>query len=130
MPHNSHKTTLPSNWLILFLSKFQYGKNEGDALEGDERRERGMMLWAQWQARLEVKTKAEVHPEAQEPPAPVYSPSLAPETPPELEEIMKRIVEANQLKQVGRLPQLLLMQQLAQMAAETRPSRLGWEELG
>ena len=96
--------------------------------KGDESRERGMMMWAQRQARLEVKTQAQVHSEAQGPPAPVHPPSLAPETPPGLEETMKRIAEANWLKQVGRLPQLLLNQQLAQMAAETRPSKLGGEE--
>ena len=31
MPHNSHETVLCSNWLILPLSKFQHGKDKGNA---------------------------------------------------------------------------------------------------
>ena len=52
----------------------------------------------------------------------------AKEAPPQAEEIMKRIAEAEQLEGVGRSPSLSLTSQLAQMAAEARPSMLGKEE--
>ena len=52
-------------------------------------------------------------------------PSPAQETPQGAEEIMKCIAQAEWL---GRLPQSLLTQQLAQMAAEAGPSMLGGEE--
>ena len=54
--------------------------------------------------------------------------SLAQETPPRAEEVMKCIAEAEQLEEVGRSPQLLPTQQLAQMAAEARPFTLDGEE--
>ena len=42
---------------------------------------------------------------------------------------MRRIAEAEQLEGVGRSPLLLPVQQLAQMAVEARPSKLGGKEL-
>ena len=56
-------------------------------------------------------------------------PSPAQEAPPETGEIMRRITEAEQLEGVGRSLSLSLTQQLAQMAAEVGPSKLGREEL-
>ena len=55
-------------------------------------------------------------------------PSPAQETPPQPKEMMKQIAEAEQLEEVGRLPQSLPTWQLAQMVAETRPSMLSREE--
>ena len=44
-----------------------------------------------------------------------------------LEEAERWVEEARQLEEVGQLPSSLPTQQLAQMAAEARPSAL-WEE--
>ena len=55
-------------------------------------------------------------------------PPPAKEAPPQAEDIMKWIVEAEQLEGVGRSPSSLLTQQLAQMAVEAGPSTLGGEE--
>ena len=55
----------------------------------------------------------------------VHPPTPAKEAPPQVEEIMCRITKAEQLEEEGRSPSLLLTQQLAQMAAEARPSTLG-----
>ena len=52
-------------------------------------------------------------------------PSSSTQTPPGAEEIMKRIAEVEWLEEVGMLPQSLLTQQFAQMAAEAGPSMLG-----
>ena len=57
----------------------------------------------------------------------VAPPTPAKEVPPQAEEIMRRIVEVEQLEGVGRSP-LSPTQQLAQMAAEAGPSTLGKEE--
>ena len=66
----------------------------------------------------EVKTCAQVLVMAQRPPSPVHLPSPVQETPPELEEMKKCVEEVEQLEEVGRSPQSLPAQQLAQMAAE------------
>ena len=58
----------------------------------------------------------------------MHPPSLAQETPLGAKEILKHIVEVEQLEEVGRLPQLLLTQQLAQMAVEAGPSMSDGEE--
>ena len=55
-------------------------------------------------------------------------PNPAKETPPWAEDIMCRIAEAEQIKEVGRSPSSLLTWQLAQMAGQTRPSTSGGEE--
>ena len=129
MPCSSHKTILPFNWLILTLSKFQYGKNEGDAPEGwwekGERDDDAGLKVSQTQGEDPGSSplRGSGTPSTSAPPSP------APDTPPRLEEIMKRIAEANQLEQEGRSPQSLLTWQLAQMAAEARPSTLGGEDL-
>ena len=74
-----------------------------------------------------VKTQAEVQaapvepPNAVEPPVPV-------EAPPTLGEMERRRVEAEKLEEVGRLPESLPTQQLAQMAAKAGPSMSGGEE--
>ena len=62
------------------------------------------------------------------PSSPVHPPSPAQETPPGPKEITKWIVEAEWLEEVMRSPQLLLTWQLAQMAAEARPSTSSGEE--
>ena len=56
------------------------------------------------------------------------SPISSTRNPPGAGEIMKHIVEVEQLEKVGRLPQSLPTQQLAQMAVEARPSTFGGEE--
>ena len=43
-------------------------------------------------------------------------------------ELERRVEEAEKLGEVGRLPELLPTQKLAQMAAEARPSTLDREE--
>ena len=63
------------------------------------------------------------------PSSPVHPPSPAPQTPPGAEEIMKRIVEAEQLEEVGRSPLSLPTQQLALIAVEVGPSMSGGKEL-
>ena len=100
MLHNSYETEtiLPSDWLILFLSKFQYGKNEDNTPQGGDRKDVGMMMRAWTHARMEVKSRAQVLAEAQGPPSP------AQEIPPDPEEIIRRIAEAEQLEEVGRSP--------------------------
>ena len=65
---------------------------------------------------------------AKGPLSPVHPPSPAPQTPLGVEEIMKRIAEAEWLEEVWRLPQSLPTQQLAQMAVEAGPSMLCGEE--
>ena len=84
-----------------------------------------MMMQAWTHARMEVQTRTQVHAEAQGPPALVHPPSLAQKTPLGPEEIMRRIAEAGQLEEVGRLPQLSPTQQLAQMAADAGPVMSG-----
>ena len=68
-------------------------------------------------------------------PPPVHHPSLARKPSPtreeekrQMEEAEKQLEEARRLKDVGRSLSLLPTQQLAQMAAEVRPSALGKEE--
>ena len=63
-----------------------------------------------------------------EPPLPADSPVPGVETPPTQSELEKRVKEAKKLGEVGRSPELLPTQQLAQMAAEARPSTSGGEE--
>ena len=57
---------------------------------------------------------------------PMHPASPAPQTPQGAEEIMRWIAEAEWLEGVGRLPQLSLTQQLAQMAAEAGSIYIGW----
>ena len=84
----------PIGWLS--LSKLQYGKNTGDPKEGGG-------------ATKVLRTRAVVHVEerVKEPLSSVHPPSPVQETPLEAGEIMRRIVEAEQLEGVGRLPPLL-----------------------
>ena len=74
--------------------------------------------------------RAVIHAEQQAkgPSSPMQPPSPAQETLLESEEIMKWIAEAEQLGEVGRLPQSLLTQKLTQMAVEAGPSMLAEEE--
>ena len=107
MLHNSceTETILPSDWLTLFPSKFQYGKDKEDTLQG-----RGQ----------EGCENDDVSPNACQDGGPNQGtctcqssgapskgalPSLAQETPLGLEEIIRRIAEAEWLEEVGRLPQ-------------------------
>ena len=130
MLHNSHKTEtiLSSDWLTLSLSlKFQYGKNEEDTPQGGGQ---------------EGCEDADVSPDVCKdggpyqvastcrspgPPAMVHPQSPVQEAPLGPEEIISRIAEAEWLEEVGRSPQSLPTQQLAQMAVETEPSTLGGE---
>ena len=57
-----------------------------------------------------------------------FTPSPAKEAPPRGEEIERQVEGAEQLEGVGQSPLLLPTQQLVQMAAEARPSKLGREE--
>ena len=68
----------------------------------------------------------QVHAEVQGPPGLVHPPSLALESPLGPEEIIRRIAES--LEEVGRSPQSLPTQMLAQMAVEAGPSTSGREE--
>ena len=67
------------------------------------------------------------------PPSPIHHPSPAKRPSPmreegqRLEEAERQVEEARQLEEVGRSPSLLPTQQLAQMAAEARPSASGEE---
>ena len=90
--------------------------------KGEGRKDEGMMMRAWMHVRTEVKTRRQVLVEAQGPP------SLAQETPPDPEEIIRRIAEAEWLEEGGRSSQSLPTQQLAQMAVEAGPSKLGGEE--
>ena len=81
-----------------------------------------MIMRAQMHARMEVKTRVQALMEVQGPPSPVHPPLLVQEIPLDPKEIIKRIAE------VGRLPQSLPTQQLAQMAVEAGPSTFGGEE--
>ena len=113
--HNSH---LCSDWLILFLAKFQYGENQSYALQG-------------WEGcRRKVRMRVEVHAQSQpqRPPMPVDPPALMQGIPPDQDKMKRRVVEAEWLEEVGRLPQSLPTQKLAQMAGEAGPSTSGGEE--
>ena len=61
-------------------------------------------------------------------PSPVRKPSPMREEEKRLEEAERWVEEARWLEDVGRSPLLSPTQQLAQMAAEARPSDLGREE--
>ena len=61
-------------------------------------------------------------------PSPVCPPSTAKEAPLRVEEMERRIEEAEQLEGVGQSPSFLPTWQLAQMAAEARSSKSGREE--
>ena len=70
----------------------------------------------------------------QRPPSSIHHPSPVKESSPRrevekrVEEADKQVEEARQLEDMGRSPSLLLTQQLAQVAADARPSTLGGEE--
>ena len=83
---------------------------------------------------LQVSTRAEVHVEAQEPPALADCPVPERETSPvwcELptqSELEKRVEEVERLGEVRSSPESSPTQKLAQMGGEDRPSTLGGEE--
>ena len=87
----------------------------------------GEMMHKRISKKREVKTRAQVLAMVQ---GPITSAPLSPaqETPLGPEEMIKCIAEVEQLEEVGRSPQSLPTQQLAQMATEARPSTLGGEE--
>ena len=58
----------------------------------------------------------------------MHHPSPAKKASPRMEEMEKWVEAAEQLEGVGRSPSSSLTQQLVQMAAEARPSKLGEEE--
>ena len=82
--------------------------------------ERGESRW--------VRTRVEVHTQPQKPSTSVGPPIPTHRTPLDWEEMRRRITEAEQLEEVGRLPESSPTQQLAQMAAETGPSMSGQKE--
>ena len=105
-------------WLAgSLLSKFQHGKGPKSHLE---RVRVGELRWVEAQGWGTFPT-SEV-PHTSEPPAPTQ------ETPPDQEEMRRRVTEAEQLEEVGRLPVLSPTWQLAQMAADAGPSTSGGEE--
>ena len=75
-----------------------------------------------------MKPQAQVHAEAQEPPALVDIPVPELEQTPTQSKLERRVKEAEKLGEVGRLLELSPTQQLAQMAAEAGPSISGGEE--
>ena len=77
---------------------------------------------------LQTRAVTKVEGREKMPSSPVHPPTPAKEAAPKAEEIMRRIAEAEQLEGVGRSPSLLPTQQLAEMAVEARPSKLGKEE--
>ena len=85
-----------------------------------------------WVLHLREK-RTELVEKGRRPPSPIYHPSPARKPSPmreeekKLEEAERWVEEARWLEDVGRSPSSLPTQQLAQMAAETRPSALGEE---
>ena len=77
---------------------------------------------------LRIRAAVQIGGKERRPPSPVHPSPPPQEAPPGTAEIMGRIVEAEQLEGVGRLPSSLPTQWVAQMAAEARPSTLGGEE--
>ena len=79
------------------------------------------------------KDREELAAKGRRPPSPVHHPSPARKPSPArevektMEEAERLVEEVRWLEDVGRLPSSLPTQQLAQMAAEARPSALGEE---
>ena len=96
------------------------------------KKERGWERWVLWSREVR-KVLAE---QGQRPTSPVHHPSPAKEPSPmreeekekRMEEADRWVEEARRLEDVGRSPSSLPTQQLAQMAAEARPSASGEEE--
>ena len=120
LPFDSCETQIKplSYWLILSCLDFSMARTKVMPKKGEKGRMKILQM------------RAVVHAEKWEgPSSPVHPPSPAPQTSPREEEIMRWIAEVEWPEGVGRLPQLLLTQQLVQMAVEARPSTLGGEEL-
>ena len=76
----------------------------------------------------QMRTRAEVHAWPQEPSTPVNPPAPIQEPWVDQEEMRRRVTETEQLEELGRLPELLPTQHLAQMTEEVRPSTSCEEE--
>ena len=85
------------------------------------------------QERIACEARKESRAKKSGPPSPVHHPSPAKWPSPRrevmqmLEEAERQVEEASRLEEVGQSPSSLPTQQLAQMAAEARPSALGEE---
>ena len=112
----SHDSNLCSDWLVLFLSKLQHGENQSYTHKGEK------------DVRRKVMEGVHAQSQPQRPPTPVDPQTPVQETPLDQDKMKRRVAEAEQLDEVGRSPQLLPTQQLAQMAVEARPSTLGVKE--
>ena len=102
-------------WLAGFL--FQYGTYESDTKKG---------------GKGEVKESEDEGRSAdpsQRIPSAGRSPSAWNRSPPIPKEMERRMAEVGKLEEVGRSPELLPTQQLAQIAAKARPSMSGGEKL-
>ena len=109
MLHNSHEmeTILPSHWLILFLSKFQYGENKDDTSQGRGQKKCGnaddsLVTCEGGGSNLGTSTCR-----GSGTPRTSAAPSLEQETPLGMEEIIRRITKVGWLEEVGRSPQSL-----------------------
>ena len=118
LSHDSYGTVLTSDWLTHFLS------SKLPALQG-------------WKSHPERGRERELDRQGpgQRPKAILRGPldqwtppGPALETPPELDEMRRRVAEEEWLEEVGRSPQSLPTQQLAQMATEAGPSTSDGEE--
>ena len=80
--------------------------------------------------RRQVRMRAEMYAQSQpqRPPTLVDPPAPAQETPPDQDKIRRKVAEVEWFEEAGRLPQLSISQQLAQMATEAGPSMLGGKE--
>ena len=117
MLHDSHETVPLPGWFS-FCPNFSMARTKVTPKKGEKGGMRILRTWAVVHAVTQLQRSL----------SPVHPPSPAQETPPGPEEIIKCITEAEWLEEMGRSSQLLLTWQLAQMAAEARPSILGREE--
>ena len=91
MLHDSHESTLATDWLDFFSSMARTKK---------------IPRMGEGRKALQVRTRAEVHSE-QEPPALADSPVPEVETHPTQSELETRIEEAEKVAEVGRSPETL-----------------------
>ena len=122
LPHNSHKTALASDWLTTFLCSFPFefqisrnGEDQNHAQKGGA--EEGCAS----------KNKSTGACRAR-PPMPEDPQVSEVEKAPTQSKLERRVVEAERLGEVERLPESSPTKQLAQMAAEAGPSMSGGEQ--
>ena len=115
---------LLSYWLISFCSFYRMARTKVTP-----KKERGGDKWVLWprEARKEIAERGRRPPSPVHHPSPARKPSPMREEEKRLEEAERWVEEARWLEDVGRSPSLLPPWQLAQMAAEARPSAWGEE---